>query len=389
MAALPDSALAPAPSPDAARNARSFPDQVPVLVDRAAGVLLRAHQPSDLPRIVEQCRDPDSVRFTTAPVPDGGYSLADAEAYLRLVAIGWRTGSQLSWAVERNERPGVFCGSIDLRLEGNGLAEVGYGLHPAARGRRLMSTALRLVRDHAFDAAGLQTLRWQAMEGNWPSRRVAAQAGFRFEGRVRRLLVHRGEWLDGWVATLTAEDSRTPAPWLDPPVLSSGALRLRPFTETDADRVAEASADLRTQHWLVSLPRRYGRADALAYLEQVRELGATGLAYTWCVADATDDRCLGAVSLDGFGGYSRRAEIGYWSHPAARGRGVTTEAVRLVTAHAESRLRVESLLIRVAAGNAASRQVATAAGYRRVGVLPGAEPLGDGSRDDLVLYARP
>ena len=374
---------------DAERNARPFPERVPVLVDRVSGVRLRAHQPDDVARIVEQCRDPDTIRWTTVPTPAGGYSPADAEEFLGLVATGWQTGRQLCWAIEDADRPGVFCGSIDLRLEGAGLAEVGFALHPDARGRHLMAAALRLVRDHGFDAAGLQVLHWRAAVGNWASRRVAARAGFRVEGLVRRSLVHRGERLDGWVATMTATDERAPVPWLDPPELTGRTVRLRPFTETDADRIAAASADPLTQHWLVSLPRRYGREQALAYLEQIRELGASATGLTWCVADAVDDRCLGGVSLDGFGGYARRAEIGYWSHPAARGRGATTEAVRLVTDHAESTGLVDSLLIRVAAGNHASRRVATAAGYRELGVLARAEPLGDGSLDDLVHYARP
>src|SRR4051812_17420792 len=161
MPEVPLPTAAGAAGADAERNARSFPDGVPVLVDTTTGVMLRAHQPGDLPAIVEQCRDPASLRWTTVPDPPGGYSLADAEAYLDLVAAGWRTGSQLSWAIEERDRPGTFCGSIDLRLDGDGLAEVGYGLHPAARGRHLMSTALRLVRDHAFDATGLQALRWR------------------------------------------------------------------------------------------------------------------------------------------------------------------------------------------------------------------------------------
>ena len=390
MPTVPARAASPAGDvADVGSAARRFPEQVPVLGNRTSPVLLRAHQPTDVPRIVEQCRDPGTIAWTPVPVPMGGYSRSDAEEFLGRVASGWRTGREFGWAIEERDRPGVFCGSIDLQPAGSGLAEVGYALHPDARGRHLMTAALRLVRDHAFDTLGLQVLRWRAAAGNWPSRRVAAQAGFRVEGLVRGSLVHRGERLDGWVATLTADDPRTPTPWLDPPVLTGPSVRLRPFAEADADRVVEACADPRTQHWLVSLPRHYQRAQALTYLQQVRELGASATGLTWCVADAVDDRCLGSVSLEGFGGYARRAEIGYWSHPAARGRGTTTEAVRLVTGHAETTGLVDSLLIRVAAGNSASRRVAVAAGYREVGTLLRAEPLADGSLDDLVHYARP
>ena len=117
-------------------------------------------------------------------------------------------------------------------------------------------------------------------------------------------------------------------------------------------------------------------------------MAATGSGFVWCVADAEDDRCLGSIGLEGFGGYARRAEIGYWAHPDARGRGVLTEATRRVSAWAEESGLVDSLLIRAADGNAASRRVATEAGYRAVGVLPRCEPLGDGTHADLVLYAR-
>ena len=369
--------------------ARAFPDAVPTLVDPATGVVLRAHSEADVARVVEQCRDPEAQRWTTIPVPEGGYGEADAHAHRAVVAEGWRTGSQLTWVVEDPAWPGRYAGSIDLRVQGAGLAEVGYVLHPDARGRHLMDGALRLVRDHAFDVLGLQALRWRAAVGNWPSRRVAARAGWPCEGRVRRLLPHRGELVDGWVGTLLATDPRVPQPWFVPPVLTGSGLRLRPFADRDVDRVVEACSDPRTQRWLVSLPRPYRREHALGYLETTRELAASATGMVWCVADLADDRCLGSVGLEGFGGYDRRAEIGYWAHPAARGRGVLTAAVRLVTTYAETHDLVDSVLLRAAATNTASRHVARAAGYREVGVLPRAEPLGDGTLADLVLHARP
>ena len=82
---------------------------------------------------------------------------------------------------------------MHLRLEEHGWAEIGFVLHPGARGRSLMSAAVRLVRDYGFDVLGLTTLRWRAKAGNWASRRVAAAAGFVFDGTVRRLLDQRGD----------------------------------------------------------------------------------------------------------------------------------------------------------------------------------------------------
>ena len=46
-----------------------YPACVPELTDEHA--LLRPHRPSDADRMVEQCSDPDSLRWTTVPRPYG------------------------------------------------------------------------------------------------------------------------------------------------------------------------------------------------------------------------------------------------------------------------------------------------------------------------------
>lgn len=93
------------------------------------------------------------------------------------------------------------------------------------------------------------------------------------------------------------------------------------ITATDLALIVESNSDPRTRHWLVSLPWPYRAEDAQAYLSATRELAARRRGLVWCLADPVDDRCLGGVSLEGLGGYARRAEIGYWAHPAARGPG--------------------------------------------------------------------
>jgi [ribosomal protein S5]-alanine N-acetyltransferase len=377
-------------SPPALPTARAFPDEVPVLVDAAAGVMLRAAGRGDLAGMVEQCRDPEMIRWTSVPTPEEGYQLRDAEEFLARTAAGWTSGERLGWTIQAQRDPERgFCGSIDLHLEGDGVADVGFGLHPEARGRSIMTAALQLVCNYGFEVAGLQVIRWRALVGNWASRRVAANVGFLFDGTVRCLLVRRGALLDGWIATLTREDPQVPQQWLHPVELEGSGIRLRAFRASDVDRIVEACSDPRTAYWLVSMPRPYQRHHALAYLDSLRELAAREIGVTWCLADPNDDRCLGSISLDGLKTYARRGEIGYWAHPDARGRGVVTEAVRLVTRHAHETGLATSLSIRCARGNKASRRVAERAGYTKVGIQPASEPLGDGELADLVLYSCP
>jgi ribosomal-protein-alanine N-acetyltransferase len=154
-------------SPPALPTARAFPDEVPVLVDAAAGVTLRAAGRGDLAGIVEQCRDPEMIRWTSVPTPEEGYQLRDAEEFLAQTAAGLTSGERLGWTIQaqRGSERG-FCGSIDLHLEGDGVADVGFGLHPEARGRSIMTAALQLVCSYGFEVAGLQVIRWLALVGN-------------------------------------------------------------------------------------------------------------------------------------------------------------------------------------------------------------------------------
>jgi RimJ/RimL family protein N-acetyltransferase len=158
-------------------------------------LLLRLPLPSDVDDMVAQCRDPEFQRWTTVPVP---YNEADAHEFLQRVAEGWRA-YVAAFAIAHERR---FAGSVDLRFDGLGGAEVGFGLAPWARGKGVMTRALRLVLAWGFERAGLQVVYWRAQVGNWPSRRVATRCGFRMEGTVRGLLEQRGERRDAWIGSL-------------------------------------------------------------------------------------------------------------------------------------------------------------------------------------------
>ena len=122
-----------------------------------------------------------------------------------------------------------------------------------------------------------------------------------------------------------------------------------------------------------------------------RTMLADGGAMCWCVADPVDDRCLAAITIFNLGRVSNEAEIGYWAHPDARGRGVMTEALRLAVRHAvvpieAGGLGLPRVGVRVATDNLASQRVAIRAGFRPIGVERRVDPLPDGSTDDLLSY---
>jgi RimJ/RimL family protein N-acetyltransferase len=79
-------------------------------------------------------------------------------------------------------------------------------------------------------------------------------------------------------------------------------------------------------------------------------------------------------------------EVGYWVARPARGRGVATRAVRLLSAWGLRELGLDRIELLVIEGNDASCRVAEAAGYRREGLLRRHREI-KGTARDMVMYA--
>lgn len=359
---------------------------------RGGGILLAVPTADDVDAITALCQDAEIQQWTTTPVP---YQRAHAEEFVRLVEQGWANGSELTWAI-RNPEDRSVLGMIGLTVDHHGSGEIGYWLAEEGRGRGLMTTAVRLVAEFAFapEGLGLQRMLWSAYVGNWASRRVAWRLGFRFEGTVRAHLLQRGRRRDAWLATLVAGDPMEPVGcWLDVPVLTGAAVTLRRFEESDAEACAEACNDPVTRHWLGGLPRPYSRENALRHIRSREEDHAAGVAVHWAAAPPGGGPAIGAFSLMGLDRLreSGGGEVGYWVHPGARGKGVATEALRLLVRHAftpsaDGGLGLRRLTLGRAEGNEASATVAERAGFRECGVEHAAERLGDGTFADLHRY---
>ncbi len=360
---------------------------VPTLREPAAtegdSVTLRAHAEDDVEAVYEQCTDPVSQAWTTVPVP---YTRDQAKRFVReAMPGGWATDQEWAFAVDVGGR---FAGTVSLRNEGEGRAEIAYGSHPAVRGTGVMERALRLLLAWGFEERGLRTVIWWANRGNWASRKLAWRLGFAVEGPVRQWLPQRGELLDAWVGTLLATDERQPATtWLVPPVVESPRLplRLRGPLESDAQRIMEACRDPETRFWLSSMPDPYTEQDAASFVERRLERMAAGELLQFAVAGRDDDRLLATVSLFGIDRELASVEVGYWAHPAERGRGVMTEAVRLAVRHAllpeeDGGLGLNKAYAYAAIPNVASRTVLHRAGLAEAGLVR----MGTRTRDGLT-----
>lgn len=363
----------------------SYPDIVPRLTD--GRVILRAMARDDLPAVVEQSVDPVTVRWTTVPSP---YDLDSARDFFGIIRQGWEEDGDAIFVIEA---PGArFAGILDVRRRGAASWEVGFATHPAARGRGLMTAALRLAATWAFEQ-GAPSVYWYAEVGNWASWRVAWKIGMTWHGTLPQCLPGRdGRTEDAWCASLLPGQPMEPrTPWVVGPVLEGEQIRLRPWREDDGEAL-EPRDD--PAHWIPSRGPAMTPADFPAWLERRRGAIASGAVVDWCIADRENDRALGDVDVfvrTGTLDSSDVAEIGYQLTPSARGRGVATEAARLAVAHArrpvhEGGLGMRRLVAETAADNEASNAVLRRSGFVVYGREHAVDDLGGGRYGDALYW---
>jgi RimJ/RimL family protein N-acetyltransferase len=162
-------------------------------------VRLRRFAESDADAVVEACTDPVSRHWLGA-LPDP-YTAEVALGYIRSREDEHAAGTAVHWAAER---PGgsEAIGSFSLMGIREGRAEVGYWVHPAARGHGVASEAVQLMVRHAFASdtdggLGLRRLVLARASGNDASAMVATRAGFTEFG-VESLAEKLGDgsWVD-------------------------------------------------------------------------------------------------------------------------------------------------------------------------------------------------
>jgi RimJ/RimL family protein N-acetyltransferase len=162
-------------------------------------------------------------------------------------------------------------------------------------------------------------------------------------------------------------------------VATDGVVSLRPWEERDADAVYAACQEAQIQFWIPAIPRPYSRENALAFVRGEVDAGQ----HQFAVLEG--DRVVGAI---GMGVNSNRTgHVGYWCAAEARGRGLTTRALRLITRYGIHELGLQRLELITDPDNHGSQRVAQKVGYRREGVLRSHLDHPDGRRRDSVMFS--
>jgi RimJ/RimL family protein N-acetyltransferase len=145
---------------------------------RTRRLLLRRFAPSDIPAILELTADPDVY----AAAANLGATEAEAAGYVheQEALEAWQVDGVFDLAIERLE-DGAIVGLLTLvRRAGSGrsgFGEVGYALHPSARGAGLATEATTALVAHVFEVLKLPQVIIETAISNRGARGVAERLG--------------------------------------------------------------------------------------------------------------------------------------------------------------------------------------------------------------------
>jgi RimJ/RimL family protein N-acetyltransferase len=176
-------------------------------IDLGGGAALRPLEPWQAPEFLAHL---DRARATVDPwIPWATLStdLASATATLQRYADKAATDTGRIYGIWLD---GILVGgTMFVRFDTrSGTCEVGCWLEPAGRGRGLITRAVRLLIDWAFEVRGLHRIEWHCRPDNTASGNVARNLGMHLDGVLRAEFPYRGVRHDTEVWSLLATDDR-------------------------------------------------------------------------------------------------------------------------------------------------------------------------------------
>jgi RimJ/RimL family protein N-acetyltransferase len=173
-----------------------------------------------------------------------------------------------------------------------------------------------------------------------------------------------------------------------PVTLSDDVVVLRPWGPSDASFLTEASRDPAIERY--NGPPPDSLADSILIIERIEqswrsfevEGDPTGAAFT--IVDAASGEPVGMCGIDDWSN-TDVAQFGYWLAAGARGRGLATSAVRLMTGWLFE-LGAARVFLTIQSENVASAAVARRAGFTYEGTLR-AYGVWQSERKDVDVFA--
>ncbi|MEZ4381284.1 MAG: GNAT family protein [Nannocystaceae bacterium] len=168
------------------------------------------------------------------------------------------------------------------------------------------------------------------------------------------------------------------------PTLVGERVALRWLEARDVDDLYALFGDPKvTEYW--SWPAFTERAQAARLLESIHAHFRGGSLYQWGVVDRADDRVIGTCTLADIDRSNLRAEAGFALASARWGRGLMTEAIRVLFDHAFGPLGLRRLEADVDPRNDRSIALLERLGFKREGYLRERWRVGGEVQDSVLL----
>lgn len=323
--------------------------------------------------------------FLRLPDP---YTMQDAIAFTSAIGNADRAaGTGLGCAVVERAS-GAVVGSADLRFAKAPLlgADIGYAIYPSGQGHGYAAEATRALVDwgHAHD---INRIELRCAVTNLASASTALAAGFSFEGIHRAQLAIASGDAEAACFSRLRIDSGAPVTPAFPKLgrLEDDAVRLRIMVPDDAQPYWEQEADPESmRHGLRTHPPTRDEISA-----QARRAGLDRMVGS-LAALAVEDRATGAYAGSvrlRLMGPPQVGLVGYATHPAFRGRGYASRALRLAARWALTEAGLARLELGAKVANVASQRVALAAGFTADGIRAARLRNADSTFSDEARFA--
>ncbi len=167
-------------------------------------------------------------------------------------------------------------------------------------------------------------------------------------------------------------------------VIKSKKFILRPFRSTDAESLAKNINNKKIYRYTSCIPYPYTLKDARDYLKRIKT--QTQKVTKLSLAIVIDNEVVGGVALDKII-KKHKAEIGYWLAEKYWGKGIITQAVKLLVSYAFKKLDLKRVYAFVYYSNKASARVLEKAGFKNEGFLR-KHGKKDGKLMDLYMFGK-
>ncbi|MBR9681076.1 MAG: GNAT family N-acetyltransferase [Candidatus Altiarchaeota archaeon] len=145
-------------------------------------------------------------------------------------------------------------------------------------------------------------------------------------------------------------------------------LQIRPLEFSDADDIYKHARFREVSKWTTNIPYPYPKDGAKAFIKESKKKLKDCTDYYFSIVLREKNEVIGIISLSYFDQNDQHATLGYWLSKDYWGKGIMTEATKLMLEFAFMGLKLHKVKSNVFAPNTASMNVLKKSGFKKEGV---------------------